>query len=241
MNLLINEKQFLVVIDSIKESRVNDVIRKIDYLKKLNREVGFLGPITNKQLFKGSMFKEEAQNILESLDYDEEPDKDNILYKLWDRYYKAMSRRLPDSGLGLYNFVNYIVFSDYPVYIFKHNKSYIIGQFDRGYFKPSHFAPNSLRDGVDAIKELIKFNNIIFAVTDVLADMLIKMGSYYNGMVFPMYFRDKFVDKHIVATDEKTLNKIADELLELNNDFGDLKYKDRPEAEVFLKQIGYKE
>lgn len=57
---------------SIVESKVNDIIRRQKYLDKLNSEVGFLGTITNKNLFKGSLFKKEANALIKEMDWDDD-------------------------------------------------------------------------------------------------------------------------------------------------------------------------
>ena len=59
---------------SIVESKVNDIIRRQKYLDKLNSEVGFLGTITNKNLFKGSLFKKEANALIKEMDWDDDDD-----------------------------------------------------------------------------------------------------------------------------------------------------------------------
>lgn len=234
--------------DSIQENRVNAILRKGIYLKKLKSEVGFLGPLTQKDLFRGSSFKKEGTEIMNGIDeiYDDSEEINlenlfgkNILFKIWERYKKAMSRKRPDSVLGLYPFVNYLVSSKYPVYIFKHRKSYIIGQLSNGSFRISHFAPYSLSEGVEALREILKFDNVIFAVTDDLKDMLLKMGALYSGMVYPMFFRDEIVNKHILATDNKTLDKISEYLSGKGED-SNVKikpHKEYPKPDVFLKRI----
>lgn len=204
----------------LSENKVNSILRKVSYLEfldKLKSEIGFLGPIRSDDLYKGSSLKPEAIQIMEALNKESPDDllsldkelRGNVLYEIWTAYADSMKKRQPDSVLPLLSFTKYIVYSGFPVYIFDHNDSYIIGQLREGRFRVSHFAPSSLREGVAALKELLKFDNIVIAVTEDLKPMLIKLGGLYSGIVIPTFFRGEYVQKHIIATDEATLEEMA--------------------------------
>lgn len=86
--------------------------------------------------------------------------------------------------------------------------SYIIGQYVNGFFKVSHFAPQNIFDGIKAIKEIMTYDNIIFAVTEELQVMLKRLGGFtHHKLNFPMIFRDMIVNKHIVVTKPEVISK----------------------------------
>lgn len=64
-------------------------------------------------------------------------------------------------------------------------------------FKPSHFAPASMREGLDMVKKLGESNiPTVFAVTDDLSPMLYKSGQFARLTQMPQFF-----DKGIVMKD----------------------------------------
>ena len=121
------------------------------------------------------------------------------MFKIWLNYAKAMSRNKPDSVLYITNFFYY---ANQPnVYYFEYKGNFVIGQINKGLFTPTHFAPDSLRGGVELIKELKKYDNVVFAVTEDLSKMLIKAG--FKTIPFSKHlvdFRGKDVMKTLLGS-----------------------------------------
>lgn len=126
-----------------------------------------------------------------------------LLFNIYNGYAKAMSRRRPDSVLSPYRFMCYAL--DYAS-AFMYGNSVLLGNFSNGYFKVSHFCPSTMREGLELLKKVFEYDNVIFTVTDDLAPMLIKIGLYGNeDAQIPMIFRDMLVQKRILTTDKSLL------------------------------------
>ena len=219
----ITEKQCELLINSfINENqwsqKINNNIRKeyVNYFQK--KGIGLSGELTPSNGLKpaNKLAIYYSDNDDEINDYDLYIKKFGLTGVIWSQYAKSMSRKRKNSVLPFENFNNYL--NNDSIYYFKYNDNYIIGQYYNGFFKPSHFAPSSIRGGVDVIKEIIKYDNIIFAVTDDLSDMLIKMDLYSdpNGTI-PMIFREMLVQKHIITTNMDVLIEILDKLEKVKN------------------------
>lgn len=121
--------------------------------------------------------------------------------KVWENYKNAMGRRRAGSELPLDRFLNYIASKE--VYYFQFNDSYVFGQLTGNIiFTPTHFAPEGLRDGLEMIKEMKKYDNVAFAVTEDLKKMLQKLG--YSTLPFltkTLEFRGQDVKKYILFSD----------------------------------------
>ena len=154
------------------------------------------------------------------------------MYRIWKNYSDSMRRRRPGDELGIYSFTKVALGRRYA---FVYGDSAILGRFSSGYFTPSHFCPNSMREGVEMLKELAKYDNILFAVTDDLGPMLVKIGLYGNDKsTIPMFFRNRMVEKQIYTTDRELLERILngmprDELMKFisDNHYSDMRDKVR--------------
>jgi len=125
------------------------------------------------------------------------------LANIYNGYAKAMSRRRPDSVLNPYRFMRYAL-DDASAFV--HGRSVLLGQLSNGYFKVSHFCPATMREGVELLKKVSEYDNVIFTVTEDLSPMLIKIGLYGDEKAqIPMIFRDMLVQKHILTTDKNLL------------------------------------
>lgn len=132
------------------------------------------------------------------------------MYRVWKNYSDAMSRRRPGDVLGIYSFTSVALGRRHA---FVYGNSVVLGRFSNGYFKPSHFCPNSMREGVEMLKELAKYDNILFAVTEDLGPMLIKIGLYGNDDTkIPMFFRNRMVSKQIYTTDKELLVQVLSKM-----------------------------
>ena len=119
------------------------------------------------------------------------------LYDIWENYVKAMNKRRGGSALGLSRFVNYII--NYT-FCYKYKNTYIFGVMEKNNFVPTHFSNGGFKEGIDAIKGLLNYDNVIFAVTEDLAKMLKKLG--YKAMPFKIKreFRGMEVEKMILSS-----------------------------------------
>ena len=216
---------------------LKNVVRRYESLIK-KKGVGILGKLEESDLENPNKYEDEINTIIElyydledAYNYDDDFDykqgqselfsklKDNIVYKMWFNYKNAMERNRPDSALSLDRFANYL--NSGTLLLFENNESYIIGKYSNGFFKPSHFAPKSIREGIEIIKELIKYDNIVFTVTDDLKDMLDKLGAYSNdNLVISMIFRDMLVKKHVVLTNPYIMAQVLNGLM--NNEYKDI-------------------
>jgi hypothetical protein len=182
----------------LQEANVNALLA--NYNKKIKESgIGYNGALTPSNLFK-------IVDLVSEFDYIDELEDDPILQKIHSNYVKAMDRNKPDSSLTIGRFAYYLIQPD--VYLYQYSNSYIIGQYVNGFFKVSHFAPQNIFDGIKAIKEIITYDNIIFAVTEKLQVMLKRLGAFtHHKLNFPMIFRDMLVDKHIVVTNPQVISK----------------------------------
>lgn len=119
----------------------------------------------------------------------------------WENYAKAMSKRRPDSVLPYERFENYVLGAG--TFVASNGNNAIIGQMNNGVFCPSHFAPYGLKGGIDLIKMLRK-DNVIFAVTEDLGDMLKRLG-YKFLFETKACFRDEEVEKVVYVSSYKAV------------------------------------
>lgn len=131
----------------------------------------------------------------------EDIENGNIAFA-WENYAKAMLKRRPDTAVLPYErFENYVLMAG--TFVVSNGNNAIIGQMNNGVFCPSHFAPYGLKGGIDLIKELRK-DNVIFAVTEDLGDMLKKLGYKFLFKV-KACFRDEEVEKVVYTSSYKAV------------------------------------
>lgn len=203
-------------------NKINSILYKYSKIYDNNR-IGIKGQIND------SVFVDINDNNSLLSDYcnyndnnDEEISEDelktNNIYIIWDNYRNAMDRKRPGNSLNLCGFYGYITDG---ATVFKYKNSYVLGLFSNGFYKPSHFAPSSIREGMEMIEELCKYNNIIFTVTSDLTQMLTKLGAYTDSSFnFPMIFRNEISFKNIVTTNKRVLEVILKKMK--NNEIDDL-------------------
>jgi hypothetical protein len=219
MKVLLTEKQFRI----LKENNVNSILRQ--YSKKIQSEgVGYAGQLTSAGFYNKEQLVDDIEQI-QQYDWDYEDNYENeadysppnnFVFKIWKNYSDAMGRNRDGSQLPLANFCNYLL--NDSVFLYEKNDSFIIGQYSNGFFKPSHFAPLNIRAGVDIVRDIIKYDNIVFTVTEDLKEMLSKLGAYSDKkLIFPMIFREMAVEKHLVLTNPNIMAKVLYEL-----EYGDI-------------------
>jgi len=122
----------------------------------------------------------------------------DFVEEIYSNYAKAMSKRRAGSELPFNNFYQYV--NEQALY-FKFKNSYAFGVLERGNFIPTHFAPAGLKEGIDLIKELKTYKNVVFVVTDDLKDMLVRLGFKCAPFTVVKNFRGQDVKKFIVVSD----------------------------------------
>lgn len=119
-------------------------------------------------------------------------------YTAYEQYCNAMGRRR-DYFLDENSFVSLFHYEKEYGGVFKFKDSYVHGFLNEDMFCVSHFAPASMREGIAMIKELKKYDNIVFAVTEDLGGMLEKLEYRYQG-ARDMVFACERVEKHIFTS-----------------------------------------
>lgn len=190
---------------------VNSILRRY-FQRQIPREIGCNGAIDDELFSLG--------DELESDFYDDEYTRNDLMFlsQIYRQYRDAMGRRRPDSVLEDYRFYYYIT---QRAMCFNYGNSYLFGQFSNGYFKVSHFAPASMREGYEMLKEISKYDNVIFTVTSDLAPMLKKIGFYGNDNAkIMMFFRNELVNKQIYTTDRELLDFYVQHII--NNNYKEI-------------------
>ena len=205
----------------IKESNLNINRYLYQFDEQIPSYIGEKGPLTTSDLDKLETLMDSSiinqwyselswYNGDDINDYFDELTKDTVFNEIYQQYYKSMGRRRDGSQLDIISFFKYL---DNYAYIYVFNDSYLIGQMQNGLFHISHFAPKSLRGGMDILNDIASYNNIVFAVTDDLGPMLQKIGLYGDSKaVVPMFFRNMLVLKHIYTTDKRLINSLLSTL-----------------------------
>lgn len=89
---------------------------------------------------------------------------------------------------------------------FKYGDSYLFGYFERGVFIANSFAGKGGMENLRLLKEISKYDNIVFAVTLDIGKMLEKLGFYTDGNVHETTFGGRTVLKKTYATSENLLD-----------------------------------
>ena len=140
-------------------------------------------------------FREESINsYLDKFPIDIDED---IVETIYDNYVKAMQKRRPGSELPFNNFYTYVTTN---AYYFRYKNSYVFGVINHSNFIPTHFSPAGLREGIELIKRLRMFDNVVFVVTPDLANMLKKLNFRVLPITLQKTFRGELVDKLIVSS-----------------------------------------
>jgi hypothetical protein len=207
---LIQEKQFSQLVQQNICQEYVEIIQ--------NYGIGYKGSLKDIKGIDAYTNVSELLSILDNLTYVSEIPENEPIFIMWKQYANAMGRRRPDSILDFWSFFNYLYRCD-EAYIFNYEGNYIIGQYSNNFFKVSHFAPKTMRGGVDTLKELMSYNNIVLTVTEDLTDMLTKLGYLSDEkLVIPMFFRDQIVNKKVFTTNP---NLIAKAMVEFFKPFSD--------------------
>lgn len=113
--------------------------------------------------------------------------------KLFDQYANAMNRR---RSYLYYGFPQRMTETPYG---FRLGENYIFGYPGSNLFVPSHFAPSTMKGGVELIKKIGNSKNpAVFSVTEDLSPMLEKSGFIKIGE-HPQIFGGTVSNKHIMV------------------------------------------
>lgn len=142
--------------------------------------------------------------------------------KIWDAYMKysnAITRRA-DLGRSAVSFFVFLKktrmgWKGAPLQVYESNGNYLIGTMRNGVFLCIYFCPQNASIGMfKFIKEICEFNNVVFAVTDDLANMLERIGCPKYDDTINAKFRGKMHEKMVYGSTKEAVEKGA-ELLTL--------------------------
>lgn len=123
-----------------------------------------------------------------------------------NQYERAMSR----SWDHICDLSNHIYYPSTRVWAYK--RSYLVGYEHEGYFIVSHFAPFSLREGMEMMREIASsYSKIIIAVPFKQARMMIKCGFEWIGTTHQIFKRRSY--QKYVFTSRWLSESIKDEII----------------------------
>ena len=149
--------------------------------------------------------------------------------KVWDAYekYSAAITRRADLGRTAVSFFVFLKKIRYgwkgaPLQVYEINENYLIGTMRNGVFLCIYLCPKNVGIGMfKFIKEVCEYDNVVFAVTDDMADMLERLGCpKHNGSV-QAKFRGQVHDKMVYGSTQEAAEQGA-KLLGLMGKTGEL-------------------
>lgn len=149
--------------------------------------------------------------------------------KVWDAYVKysdAITRRadLGRTAVSFFIFLKKIRhgWKGAPLQVYESNESYLIGTMRGGVFLCIYLCPKNVGIGMfKFIKEVCEYNNVVFAVTDDMADMLERLGCPKYEEAIMAKFRGSLHEKMVYGSTVEAANKGA-KLLNLMGKSGQL-------------------
>jgi len=134
-----------------------------------------------------------------------------MLIKAWEWYKNAMGRKRPHSVLRKSQFVLHGLFHSH---VKDCGKNGIILYQDYGTFKvPSHFAPTSLRNGVEMMRELLILGEYVLFIPEDLMLMAKKIGYKVLPITVPAEFRGEIMKKFICVPSKEMGSVVMKELV----------------------------
>ena len=149
--------------------------------------------------------------------------------KVWDAYVKysdAITRRA-DLGRTAVNFFIFLKkirhgWKGAPLQVYESNENYLIGTMRGGVFLCIYLCPKNVGIGMfKFIKEVCEYDNVVFAVTDDMADMLERLGCPKYEEAIMAKFRGSLHEKMVYGSTVEAANKGA-KLLNLMGKSGQL-------------------
>lgn len=137
--------------------------------------------------------------------------------KVWDAYEKysaAISRRadLGRTPVSFFVFLNKIRrgWKGAPLQVYESNENYLIGTLRGGVFLCIYLCPKNVGVGMfKFIKEVCEFDNVVFAVTDDMADMLERLGCPKHDGPVQAKFRGQMHDKMVYGSTQEAAEQGA--------------------------------
>ena len=149
--------------------------------------------------------------------------------KVWDAYekYSAAITRRADLGRTAVSFFVFLQKIRYgwkgaPLQVYESNENYLIGTMRNGVFLCIYLCPKNVGIGMfKFIKEVCEYDNVVFAVTDDMADMLERLGCPKHDGLVPAKFRGKKGHKMVYGSTQEAAEQGA-KLLGLMDKAGEL-------------------
>ena len=137
--------------------------------------------------------------------------------KVWDAYEKysaAISRRadLGRTPVSFFVFLNKIRkgWKGANLQVYESNENYLIGTLRGGVFLCIYLCPKNVGIGMfKFIKEVCEFDNVVFAVTDDMADMLERLGCPKHDGTVQAKFRGQMHDKMVYGSTQEAAERGA--------------------------------
>ena len=151
----------------------------------------------------------------------------STVLKVYKQYADAISRRsdLGRTPISFFLFLSRIRFGwkGNPMVYYEHNGDYLLGILNSGVFMTVYLCPQNAGMGLfKFIRDVCQYNNVVFAVTNDMADMLERLGCpKYNGEV-EAKFRGHMQSKSVYGSTQEAADKGA-EILGLFKKVGDMK------------------
>lgn len=188
------------VIDTLVEAQLKDLMK--------------FGTKGNIPLFSAKeLFKDVDPSIVQQFDRipyymlnDPRYFGNSEVWQVYQQYSAAISRKSGRNDVGFDIFMEKIMYNwmGSPIMCYANNGNYLLGIVKSGVFICVYFAPKSVGIGMfKFIQEICEFDNVVFAVTDDLGDMLEKLGCpKYDGTV-PAKYRGQRTRKVVYGSTQE--------------------------------------
>jgi hypothetical protein len=146
------------------------------------------------------------------------------VWQVYQQYSAAISRKSGRSDVGFDIFMEKIMHNwmGSPIMCYANNGNYLLGIVKSGVFICVYFAPKSVGIGMfKFIQEICEFDNVVFAVTDDMADMLERLGCPKHNEAVNAKFRGQMHEKMVYGSTQDAAEKGA-KLLNLMGKSGEL-------------------
>ena len=137
--------------------------------------------------------------------------------KVWDAYekYSAAITRRADLGRTAVSFFIFLKKIRYgwkgaPLQVYESNENYLIGTMRNGVFLCIYLCPKNVGIGMfKFIKEVCEYDNVVFAVTDDMANMLERLGCPKHNDPVQAKFRGQVHDKMVYGSTQEAAEQGA--------------------------------
>lgn len=132
-----------------------------------------------------------------------------LAYKVYNNYYSAMMSRPHKKAVKFLEWLQFVCEGKHghPIMAFKVGESYLFGLWIDGFFLSAYFAPAGKMGMWSLIRDISKYSNIIFAVTQDLSPMLKRLGMPQAETQHKAPWRGKTVTKDVFGTSQEAIEK----------------------------------